>query len=221
MKRRNTLLLSALLSISVGLSLPILVPQALAFPHYATSGGHRVWSESPIDKQQLDGITAKANALVAASPTGDEDTARDIFLTKGEWRWRWLALGSGASGAMAFSRPVGELVIFNRNSIARDDVTNGERKRRLSSTIAHEIAHGQLRDRVGLLRTVIAPTWKVEGYCDFVARESALSDADYARVKTSNPDHPAIVYYEGRRKVAAILARNGNDVDALFGIKPK
>ena len=55
-----------------------------------------------------------------------------------------------------------------------------------------------------------------EGYCDFVAQESSLTDADVAKLRAEHRDHPALPYYEGRRRVARSLAVNGNDVKALF-----
>lgn len=58
--------------------------------------------------------------------------------------------------------------------------------------------------------------WKIESYADYVAQESSLSDADYAALKATGSDHPAMPYYEGRKRVAEILVRNGGAVEALF-----
>ena len=88
--------------------------------------------------------------------------------------------------------------------------------RTLSSIIAHETCHGMERRRYGVLMSVTKPTWLVEGYCDHVAQESTLSDARAAEIKARGADHPAMVYYEGRKKVEAILAANGGNVDKMF-----
>jgi hypothetical protein len=60
------------------------------------------------------------------------------------------------------------------------------------------------------------PRWRVEGYCDHVAQESALSDEDVARLAANGESHPALLYYRGRKRVEAELAANGGSVDALF-----
>ena len=43
-----------------------------------------------------------------------------------------------------------------------------------------------------------------------------LAAADFAGLMKAGISHPAMPYYLGRRRVAAALAANGGDVDALF-----
>jgi hypothetical protein len=88
--------------------------------------------------------------------------------------------------------------------------------RSLSAVLAHEFTHGIIRRRYGLAESILAPRWLVEGYADHVAQESSLTAAYVARLEASSGRHPALVYYRGRKKVEALLAANGNDVDALF-----
>ena len=73
----------------------------------------------------------------------------------------------------------------------------------------------------GVIRTRLAkdwtkPAWLREGYCDFVARESAIDERRAAELRKTDPDHRALVYFDGRRRVAAELSRNGGDVRAIF-----
>jgi hypothetical protein len=86
----------------------------------------------------------------------------------------------------------------------------------VSGVLAHEICHGMLRRQFGLTVDWSKPQWLREGYCDHVAQESSLTAAQVARLKASGGKHPAIAYFEGRRRVAVELERNGGDVDALF-----
>lgn len=196
---------------------PLAAPQLLAFPHHTVSNGSEVWSEAPLPQDQIDRVTARAAALDAASPLADRaGEPRRIFLTQGRWRWNWLALQS--RGAFAVTRAVGGAVLVNRNDLAADRVVNAPgRTRTLSGVLAHETCHGMERRRFGVIKSdVLAPQWLREGYCDHVAQESTLSDADVARLRAEGRSAPALVYYEGRRRVAAALAANGGNVDALF-----
>lgn len=197
---------------------PLLAPQLLAFPHYGESNGDRIWSVEPIDPAALEAVTKRANALIAKSPIATGDEGRDIFLTDGGWRWAWLSAPS-SYGAFALSRPLGEPIVLNRSDLASDLVTNGAARggeRSISAIIAHETAHGMIRSRYGFVKAALAPQWLVEGYADHVAQESSLSDAEYQDMKESGDSHPAMPYYEGRKRVAATLDANGGDVDALF-----
>lgn len=192
-------------------AVPVVMPQALAFPYHATSRGSEFWSEQPLDRPQLDAVVVRAAKLVQQSPLASGNERRHIFLTDGGWRWRWLSLGSG--GAYGLTRPLVEAVIINRSDLATDAVHGG--RRTLSGTLAHETCHGMSRRHFGLGVT-LKPTWLTEGYCDYVAQESNLSDTEAAGLRRANPTRRALIYYDGRRRVAAILAANGGNVDALF-----
>ena len=185
----------------------------IAFPYHATSRGSEVWSESPLPQRQLDRVTGRAAQLVAASPLARASEPRHVFLTQGGWRWTWLALQNRRS--FALSRALGEPVIINRGDVASDRVRGVERS--LSGVLAHETCHGMERRHFGAIRSdILAPRWLREGYCDYVAQESTLSDAAAARFRAEGRNPHALTYYEGRRRVAAELARNGGNVDALF-----
>ncbi len=187
-------------------------PQLLAFPYSADFGDTRVYSETPIPPE-MGRVLARADALLAQSPLDQPEMPRTLFLTDGGWRWTLLALSS--RGALALRRPFRDAIMFNTSDVARDRIgVDGARS--LSGVIAHETTHILVARHLGELRALGLPTWKSEGYADYVAQESRLSDGDYQRLRASGAFHPAMVYYEGRRRVAEILGRNGNDVDALL-----
>lgn len=190
---------------------PIAVPQALAFLYHTTAHGSEFWSERPLDQAQLDVIAVRAARLVGQSPIAKPDERRHVFLTDGGWRWNWLALNN--RGTFGLTRPLNEAVIINGGDPATDSVRGG--RRTLSGTLAHETCHGVSRRHFGLT-VVFKPTWLTEGYCDYVAQESNLSDAEAIELHRIGSTRPALVYYDGRRRVAAILKANGGNVDALF-----
>ena len=196
---------------------PRLFPQLLAFPYHQQAGPFEVWSDEPINYARLLTIATDATGRLQTSPLYAAPEARKVFLTQGSWRWHWLTLQLG--GAFAVSPPITNPLIINRNSIAENAVWNDRPvggKRSLAGILAHETCHGMERRQFGLLSDWTKPTWLREGYCDYVAQESSLSDADYAALMSAGTNHPALPYYLGRRRVANELAANGGDVDALF-----
>lgn len=209
--RRQWLILVAF----VPLAAIITAPQVLAFPHLAQVGAWTIRSEAPIPSG-ITTVIGRAEALLAASPI-NRPQPRSLFLTNGGWRWSVLALQS--AGAFGLTRPINEAIIINRNNVAADLVFNNRAigsRRTLSGTVAHEAAHGLLRQRYGVLGTLLMPNWQVEGYCDHVAQESALDDATARLLIAASEDHPALVYWQGRKRVAALLSKSVGNVDVVM-----
>ncbi|APX66691.1 hypothetical protein V3I01_11030 [Sphingomonas sp. gentR] len=193
------------------------VPAALAFPYRADFGRTTVLSEQPIDTAAMGQVLARADGLLAASPLYRPGLSRQLVLTDGGWRWDILSIG--ARGAIAFRRPFAHALIFNRHSVAADRVTNGAPLggvRTLSGAIAHEMTHRLIADHIGEWAALRLPAWKREGYPDYVARETSIHPQDEALIRARDPHARVLTYYEGRRRVAAELARNGGSVDALL-----
>ena len=216
MKIRRILIGIALFTLAVTAS-PLSAPRLLAFPYVLRVGADMVYSTVPLRPATLGPILARADRLVHASPLASGAEGREIFLTGGGWRWNWLA-GTSA-GAFALTRPFSTSVIVNRADLARDHVYNEAAMggtRSLSGVIAHEKCHGMVRRHFGALRERMAPAWLREGYCDYIAGGSSLTDAQADALETAGRYHPAIAYVRGRQKVAAMLATNGGSVDALF-----
>jgi hypothetical protein len=193
------------------------LPQLLFFPHHRQIGGVSLYSEAPIP-EAADEVVARAQALLAASPLfRPGETFRPVFVTNGGWRWKLLALG--ATGAFGVTRASSESVIVNRSDIAADRVWRGSAvagERSLSGVIAHERVHTLTRRRFGFLADSVYPRWVREGYADYVAGSSSLSDPEAARLRNTESPPAALFYYDARRRVAAILALNGGSVEDLF-----
>ena len=191
-------------------------PEALAFPYHRKIGDTVVYSDTPIFAG-METVLARSDKLLQASPIFGPRYGRRIFLTDGGWRWRVLAFQT--PGAFAQTRALSETIVVNRSDVARDEVRNGRPvagERSLSGVIAHERTHGLIRARFGLLADALYPAWLREGYCDVVAGGGSLSDEEAARLKQSGASAPALLYYDGRKRVEAILRENGGSVDRLF-----
>jgi len=205
-----------LLSAAVLIGATTAAPQLLAWPYSAEIGRTRIYSETPIPPE-MRAVLARSDALVARSPLAGPALDRRLFLSQGGWRWELLALTS--HGAFAFRRPFRDAIVVNASDAAADRVENGAPvggSRTLSGVIAHETMHILIARRLGEWGAFMLPGWKSEGYADHVARESSLSDGDYARLRANGARRPAMFYYEARRRVAEALSRNGGDVDRLL-----
>jgi len=197
------------------LAAAVYTPQVLAFPYKARFGDTVVRSERPLPADFGKTIAA-ADALVAKSALYRGPVSRSIFLTDGGWRWRLISLQ--LNGTVAFTRPFGHTITVNDADPAADSARNHIRFpgiRTLHDTIAHETTHLLINQHFGLVQAAQFPRWKVEGYADYIAGTSSLSDARAALVRKEDPYHPALTYYDGRKRVAAILARDPS-VDHLF-----
>jgi hypothetical protein len=191
-------------------------PQLLAWPYSAEIGHTLIYSEAPIPPE-MRAVLARSDALVARSPFAQPGLERRLFLTDGGWRWELLALTS--RGAFALRRPLRDAIVVNASNVAADRVENGAPvggARSLSGVIAHETTHLLVARRLGEWRAFMLPGWKSEGYADYVARESSLGDADYARLRANGARRDAMFYYEARRRVAEALHRNGGNVERLL-----
>lgn len=218
-KRRRGLSLALGLPLALWMS-ALAAPQLLAFPHHAEIGTTRVYSETPFRPDDMHRILARSDTLTASTGRSDAAGTR-IFLTDGGWRWTILALTS--RGAFAYTRPistiVSDAVIVNRADPAADMAVNGHAiggKRSLSGVIAHERTHIWTGRALGLVENALLPNWQREGYADYIAQETSLTAAEYARLKQSGDGHPAIPYYEGRQRIEALAKAKGGTIAAIF-----
>jgi len=73
--------------------------------------------------------------------------------------------------------------------------------------MAHEITHGLIRHRLGVIRGILLPDWLDEGYADYVARESSFPEPEGLRRMAAGERHPspAYRYFEYRQMVRYLL----------------
>ncbi|WP_203308699.1 hypothetical protein [Sphingomonas beigongshangi] len=211
--RWGTYLLPIVLAIGF---IELRVPAALAFPYNQKIGNTIIYAEEPI-RPSIGPILDRADKLLGRSTIDIPNVSRQVVLTSGGWRWQLLALNM--RGVVALRRPFSNVLIFNRSDIAADRVTNGAAlggTRTLSGTIAHETTHMLVARHFGEWRALLLPSWKQEGYADYIAQETSVDPRDEGRIRAIDAHAGVLVYYEGRRRVAAELTRNGGSVDALM-----
>lgn len=203
------------IAVPLALAAPVLAPPLLAAPYKERIGQHVVRSVEPITPA-IRAAVIEADRRVALSPSGAYRAPdQSIFLTGGGWRWLWLA--GTAQGGFGLTRAVNEAIVLNRTDAATARMRNGAAiggERELAGVIAHEMTHGSLRARFGFTADVVYPAELREGYCDYVAQESSLSDAEALQLRGTG--HPALIYWSGRKRVATEMAKPGASVDRLF-----
>jgi hypothetical protein len=196
---------------------PVLTPQLLAAPYKERVGTHVVRSVDPITPA-VRAAVVEADRRVESSPSGAYRAPdQSIFLTAGGWRWLWLA--GTAQGGFAVTRAINDAIIVNRTDGAKALVHNGAAvggQRLLAGVIAHEMTHGSLRAHFGVTVDFVYPAELREGYCDYVAQESSLGDAEALALRRQGQFHPALIYWSGRKRVAEEMARPGAGVERLF-----
>lgn len=195
-------------------------PQLLAFPYRADIGPTTIYSEMPFQPDNMRRILARSDALTQRTGLSTPAGTR-IFLTNGGWRWTMLSLSS--RGAFAFARPVttmvSDAIVVNRTDPATDMAFNGRAiggRRHLSGVIAHERTHILMSRSLGYVENALLPNWQREGYADYIAQETSLTAAEYARLKRSGTPHPALSYYEGRQRIEHMANAKGGTIASIF-----
>lgn len=188
----------------------------LIWPHSIEVENVRIFSDEEIDPN-IAQLILSAKALQPRSGVAALAPIPNLYFTNGGWRWKLLALTS--VGAFALSFPGTGHIIFNRSSVKENRIYNGRLVggiRSLDRAIAHELAHGILRREFGVLVSFTEPKWLVEGFCDYVADSSSLTEKDVVALRSTKQSHPALPYYEGRIKVQALIEKKKMSLDQIF-----
>lgn len=167
-------------------------PQAL-FAYSVTASGITIYSRSPLPPEAAS-CAARAAELIKQSELAVPHRHERVFVCDAPWLFR---LFHPTSRGFAFSVPVTDNVFVAAADFSGDVAMRSGpdfSKRSFSSVAAHEITHGLIRHRLGLLRGIRLPSWVAEGYCDFVARESSFPEAEGLRLFASGQSHPSMSY---------------------------
>jgi hypothetical protein len=170
-----------------------LFPQTL-FAHSVTANDITIYSRSPLPPEATL-CAARAADLVKKSELAVPDRHERVFVCNAPWLFRLFSPRSPS--AFAVSVPVTDNVFVAAVEFPADVVTRsgpGFNRRSFSSVVAHEITHGLIRHRLGLLRGIRLPEWVAEGYCDYVAKESSFPEAFGLQLFAAGQSHPSMSY---------------------------
>jgi hypothetical protein len=188
--RRSERILGALAMLYIGLHA---FPQTL-FSHSVTVNGITIYSRSPLPPE-ASSCTARAAELLKQSELAVPDRHESVFVCDSPWLFR---LFQPASRSFAFSVPMTDNVFVAAVDFHKDTCTRSApdfNTRSFSAVVAHEITHGLIRHRIGLLPALRLPDWVDEGYCDYVSRESSFPEVEGLRLFSSDQSHPSMSYH--------------------------
>ena len=173
-------------AVVVAYLLTISFPQYL-FAYEATYEDFNVHSQAPLD-HRIEKVLDDAEVRLAKSTIYDASVSRRVFLTKSHGMYTFLS--NKAFRSFANSVPLINNIFINRSDVGADLVFLNRPQnnhRSLSGVIAHEVTHLFIRKKAGALRASLMPTWKNEGYCEYIAGDSTITFDEGVRLWKENP----------------------------------
>jgi hypothetical protein len=187
------------------------------FAHSVRVGQFDVHSDRPISNN-IRSVFGDAQTLLAASPFNSDDQTFDIFIAEDNWRRCLLNPRAAKASGAYFSGT--DNIILNRCDIDANLCFNGLPKfntRPMHSVIAHECTHSMIRKRIGLIRAFLLPTWKHEGYCEYIAGNPSFDTKRAIALLAEDQSHPSITFRYACWLLAVrhVLDDRGLSVDEL------
>lgn len=202
--------------LGIGYLILLAYPQAL-FANSVEHGAFKIYSREPIDPE-IDRVLDVAEAKLKSSPIYDADLKRDVYLTNSHGLYAFFS--PKAYNSFASSLPFVNHIIVNRTDVPADLVyirREYSNSRSLSGVMAHETTHLLIRKRYGTLSATLMPTWKNEGYCEYVAGESTIPLGEGVRRWRENPqDDSNYRYTKYHLMVKHMLEDEKVSVEDLF-----
>ena len=195
----------------------------IAFPQYlfayeTSQGNVHVYSQQPLD-ENIGRVLDSAQARLVRSEIYNGDKERRVFLTGSHGFYTFFS--NKAYRSFANSVPLFNNILVNRSDVAADRVYLDRpirNNRSLSGVIAHEITHLLIRERYGVARSVLSiPTWKNEGYCEYIAVDTTITFEDGVKLWREDPqDDSKYAYFKYHQMVKYLLDDEKISVDDLF-----
>lgn len=179
-------------------------PQPL-FPNSISHQGITVYSDREIGREMYR-VIERVTAKTASSAVHDSLAHHRVFLTGSHWKFALFA--HVHFRAFGIRSPVLGNIFITKSDPAEDLVIarqEGEFNRRtLTGVLAHEVAHALLRRVDGGSGL---PSWKEEGYADYLADESTFDYTEGVRLLQEGETHPspAYRYFKHRMLVQYLL----------------
>ncbi|UBZ08748.1 hypothetical protein LDL76_08560 [Salegentibacter mishustinae] len=190
--------LTALIAIYI---LLILFPQLL-FANKIEYKSFEVYHHNTINEQKLKSVLDVSEKLLEGSELKSNSETQKLFLTESYNEFTFFALLS--KNAFAVNYPVVQNIFFTKSDLSKNLITRNNKsnnRRTLSGVIAHETIHSLLENKIGIIDFKLLPTWKIEGYADYIAKESsykATNDIDTICKTAQNKASRSYKYFEYR-----------------------
>jgi hypothetical protein len=213
--------LGVLLLIVILHSLLVLFPRPL-FPHKVTYLDFSVYSTREIP-DEIHAVLDRAHDLLSESEINEDGLHHKVYLCNSYRLMRFLLIRNVHFGAML---PNGSTFITDadvENDIARCKKLGPEdsRRRTLSGSIVHEITHRLIRRWVGYWADRRLPTWIKEGYCDFIAQDSAIEpELGMAVLRGESWPVPGFANFRSRLMVGLLMNGRGMTFEEILDQPP-
>ena len=169
-----------------------------------------------INKQKLELVLDKSVELLKASELFEKGMNQKLFLCNGFVEFAFYA--PLARKAFGVNCNLNQNIFLSKSNVS-ENITrrNGKEnnKRTMSSVIAHETTHSLLKNKLGFVKNELLPTWKKEGYCEFIAGESSYNQQKGLQNicnGNENLDSPSFKYFKYRLYVKYLF----EDVNLTF-----
>ena len=160
------------------------------------------YHSSELNVEQLKLVLDESQNLLNNTELYKTGINQDIFICNSFNEFTFFALFSRK--AFAVNYPITQNIFLSKSSISKNSILrNGKEnnKRTLSGVIAHETTHSLLENNLGTIKYKLLPSWKNEGYCDFVANESSFNKQKGLQDICNNKDNseiPSFKYFKYR-----------------------
>ncbi len=196
--------------------LTICFPQYL-FAYEVRYQNSRVYSREPLN-ERINKVLDDAEKRLSKSTIYDRELSRKIFLTNSHGMYAFLS--NKALRSFANSVPFIDNILINKSDVADDLVFLNRpehNKRSLSGVIAHEVTHLFIRRNVGAVRASLMPTWKNEGYCEYIAGDSTITYEEGVKLWKENPGEDSKYrYFKYHMIVKYLLESEKLSIEEVF-----
>lgn len=161
------------------------------------------YHSSEINVEKLKSVLDKSQDLLNNTELYKAGINQDIFICSSYNEFTFFALMSRK--AFGVNSPISQNIFLSKSFISENYILrNGEENNKysLSGVIAHETVHSLLRNELGILKYKLLPSWKNEGYCDFIANESSFNEQKGLTIICNdevNSESASFKYFESRK----------------------
>jgi hypothetical protein len=211
---------------AIGLYLIVLCQPGMLFRCSFTYDGITLYSDDPIPAIEAERVLKDVEKRLASTPLSGHRSGRGIrvYLCNRAWRFILFANYRYRVGGLAYP-PLTDNVFLRAVHLETNRLIGPSGKevpgeRTLSYFIAHEIMHVLIARELGAAGYARLPTWKDDGYADYVAKGG---DFAYERVLSQlrmgdpelDPQYSGL-YLRYHLLVAYLLDRNGVSVREML-----
>ncbi|MGB1219676.1 MAG: hypothetical protein ACPG4W_07840, partial [Flavobacteriales bacterium] len=189
MKTKKHILHKLIIAVVSVYVLSLMFPQIWFSNQFKYKNFSVYYHDNELNINELKSILDTSSQLIEQSAYYKPEHQQKLFFCSGFTEFSFFALGSRK--AFAVNYPISQRIFLSKTSIHNNQsFRNGEQQNRrsLSGVIAHETTHSMLENHFGFLAYKLLPTWKNEGYCDYIAQDSSFDEMEGLKAICDNKE---------------------------------